>query len=192
MKSFRACTLAGFFDGQSVSAAFEVSYDLGGGLFSPEQVPGFRGYFSLTGEANSWVVIPGLCTGTTGTVATVISFPEFGVWFPGAPLFLLWADDNGPNSDGYYTIDNFRVNVAPRLEIRPAGAGVVEVSWLAGWGNHTLWVSPGVAQPDWQLAIGTTAITSGRVQMRLDALSERRFFRTRGDVIIPGFGASPR
>jgi hypothetical protein len=81
----------------------EVSYDLGGGLFSQEQVPGFRVYFSLTGTPGSWQVVPALCSGSTGTVAGVISFSEFGAWFPGAALFLLWADDNGPGSDGYYS-----------------------------------------------------------------------------------------
>src|SRR5262245_23499298 len=71
-----------------------VSYDLGGGLPSAEQVPGFRGYFSLTGAAGSWQVIPEFCTGTTGSVSTVvqITWPSQVTWWhPGSVLYLMWA-----------------------------------------------------------------------------------------------------
>src|SRR3954451_20384510 len=41
-----------------------VSCDVGGGAFIPEQVPGYRMYFSLTGSPGSWQNVPELSTGT--------------------------------------------------------------------------------------------------------------------------------
>ena len=106
-----------------------IRYEMGGGsFFYPESVPAFRGYYSLTGNAGSWVLIPGLCVETTGTVSTVVSFSTNGVWPHGSALFLLWADDNGPNSDPYYTIDDLEFTVAPRLATYSSAYGSPEVS----------------------------------------------------------------
>lgn len=77
-----------------------------------ESVPGWRAYYSLTGAAGSWQLIPELTTGTSGFLSVNLKLN----WAPGAVLYLLWADDNGDGStsassglEGMYTMDNFQV-----------------------------------------------------------------------------------
>lgn len=69
---------------------------------------GFRTYYSLTGTAYSWVLLPELTGATTpGALLTALSV---GSWPAGSVLYLLWADDNGgPGGDGPFSIDNFLV-----------------------------------------------------------------------------------
>lgn len=164
----------------------EISYLMGGGSFSTEQVPGFRVYFSFTGQAGSWTVIPGLSTGTTGEVSTVLSLADFGAWHPNTLLYLLWADDNGLGSDGYYTIDNFRVSLGPSLLVRPAGTNSIEVSWPAAWLNHELQATTSLAQPHWQTVIGSLTLSNGWNRMLVTTPPAEQFFRTEGGIIIPG------
>ncbi len=84
-----------------------VTYDLGSANGITEQIPAHRVYYSLTGAADSWTVIPGLSVDAPGTLSTVVSL---GTWTAGSTLYLLWADDNAdPGTDGSYTIDNFSV-----------------------------------------------------------------------------------
>lgn len=84
-----------------------VSCDVGGGLFIPEEVPGYRVYFSLTGVPGTWENIPELTTTVTGAFTATLNL---GSWAPGSSLYLLWADDNSTaGSDGYYTIDNVEI-----------------------------------------------------------------------------------
>src|SRR6185503_11544511 len=75
-----------------------------------EEIPGHRAYFSLTGGANTWQIIPEFCTGAPGTLSANLNL---GSWANGSTLYILWADDNAsaedsaPNYEGGYTIDNF-------------------------------------------------------------------------------------
>jgi hypothetical protein len=74
-------------------------------------------YWSLTGAANSWTLIPSL-SGVADPGHLTATFNP-GVWAAGSPLYILWADDNGPQSDtaptkeGAYTIDNLSFNAVP-------------------------------------------------------------------------------
>jgi hypothetical protein len=86
---------------------------------------GWRVYYSLTGAAGSWAAIPGLCPDPSGTVpapgAYNVNVDLSAIWAPGTVLYLLWADDNGPESDSAgnlatepaYTMDNFSVTGTP-------------------------------------------------------------------------------
>ncbi len=103
-------------------AGIEISYDLGSWLPEEnEHVFGHRVFFSLSGEPGSWRSIPELSSRFTPTTSEE-EVPVRGVldldsWEPDAPLFILWADDNGPGGstntgtgrEGAYTIDAFRV-----------------------------------------------------------------------------------
>jgi hypothetical protein len=92
-----------------------VVYDLGvrnaPGTTIVEQVPGQRVYYSLSGEPNTWQLIPEISSlETPGTVAAVLNL---GVWASGSPLYVLWADDNATadrnhagDEEGGYTLDN--------------------------------------------------------------------------------------
>jgi len=74
-----------------------------------DEVPGFRVYYSLTGNAGSWQLIPGLSDNTNaGTHTATFSI---GTWAQDATMYLLWADDNSGTggTDASYTIDDFVV-----------------------------------------------------------------------------------
>lgn len=71
-----------------------------------EQIGGHRVYYSLNGSAQSWTVIPELCSRPTGQLRATVALAA--AWQPGQPLYLLWADDNdsAPEDSGNQ-IDNF-------------------------------------------------------------------------------------
>ncbi len=95
--------------------AFYVGYDQD--VFpvtqsTPEEIPGQRVFFSLTGLANTWQPIPELTGNTSiGLHQAVITV---GSWLPGTDLYLLWAQDNAVHSpDACYLIDNFFAGPEP-------------------------------------------------------------------------------
>jgi hypothetical protein len=73
---------------------------------SVETVPGYRVFYSFSGKPGEWQLIPDLSSvSNSSTLTTEIEFNA--PWDAGSPLYLLWADDNGPgDSDGAHTIDN--------------------------------------------------------------------------------------
>ena len=96
-------------------AFLNITYTFGleieAGSVAAEEVPGLRGFYSLTGAAGSWQLVPAFTTATPGVVATSL---ELGSWANGANLYILWADDDAtahttaPNQEGAWTIDNFQ------------------------------------------------------------------------------------
>lgn len=93
---------------------------------------GHRTYYSLTGAAGSWTLIPGFSTFTaTDTALNLSASLNLGSWAPGALIYILWADDNGPGStsdpqEGGYAIDNFLAAPGGPLAIvrQPVGTNV--------------------------------------------------------------------
>lgn len=93
-----------------------------------EDLPGHLAYYSMTGEAGSWVAIPALSLQPAGRLNTLLTLPS--AWGVGSNLYLLWTDDNGPASpDWSVQIDNFQVvsDLVPRISLSapPNGASVV-------------------------------------------------------------------
>ncbi len=85
-----------------------ISYDFASSDAVTEEVPGHRGYYSLTGAANSWTNLPAFNSPPDGHVSTSLSLN----WNSGAKLYILWADDNGSGSpDTSLTIDNVSVGI---------------------------------------------------------------------------------
>ena len=85
----------------------EISYDLGMPAAGVESVAGVRAYYSLTGLANSWTVIPEFCTATAGPQSTVVSLSS--TWTNATTMYVLWVDDTTAltGNDMIYTmIDN--------------------------------------------------------------------------------------
>ncbi len=85
-----------------------LSYDLTNptaGTGSEGNLPGLRIYFSLSGQPQSWQPVPALSgISTPGTLSASFSL---GTWPDGAPLYVLWVDDNADViSDPCWTIDN--------------------------------------------------------------------------------------
>jgi hypothetical protein len=94
-----------------------LNYDLlinnAPGTIVVEEIRGYAVYYSLTGEAGSWQLIPELSNiGDPGEMSAILNL---GSWAPGSLLYILWVDDNGSvgrsntagaNTEGAYLIDN--------------------------------------------------------------------------------------
>src|SRR5204862_199292 len=70
----------------------KISYNQSNANILSEEINGLRAYYSLTGGANSWTVIPEFSAANIGTLSATLSL---GNWPSGSRLYLLWADDNG-------------------------------------------------------------------------------------------------
>lgn len=114
---------------------------------------GWRAYYSLTGQPNTWSLIPEFTTGQTGSLAAVIML---GTWPQNSLLYLLWVDDNGSfGSDGSFTIDNFIAveppPPPPPPRIEPPGTNVFErqtirlTAFANGYGLKYQWLKDGLA-----------------------------------------------
>ena len=94
-----------------LNVTYNFGLEIAAGSVAAEEVPGFRGYYSLTGAAGSWQPVPAFHTTAPGVVAASLNL---GSWASGASLYLLWADDDAvaattaPNQEGAWTIDNFQ------------------------------------------------------------------------------------
>ena len=96
------------------ASAVTVSYDFASVIPASESVSGHRVYYSLTGAAGSWVVIPELSSATPGRVSATISLALPN----GGTLYLLWADENGaPSPDAANQIDNFSAALTPATHV---------------------------------------------------------------------------
>lgn len=156
----------------------ELSYDVTTGPCpcAVEEVPGFRVYFSLTGEANSRVAVPTLSTGATGHVHTVVQLGGAGLWQPGAEAYLLWADDNSSGTDSYYALDNLKIATAPRLTIQPPSGSTVELSWPEGWNHYRVEGASQIRSNHWQHLPEPTTVSGGRIRVS-HPMTNMMFFR---------------
>lgn len=105
-----------------------LSYDLNRYDYLAGELPGFNVYYSLTGEAESWVPIVEL-TGDEA-VGSKVGTLNLGSWAVGASLYVLWVDDNANSiTDPSYTIDNMLISYgadAPTISQQPVGGEVLE------------------------------------------------------------------
>jgi hypothetical protein len=93
-----------------LNVSYTLGTAMGAGIEIGEEIPGLRGYYSMTGDPGSWVQIPQFTTATPGEVSASL---DVGGWANGATMYVLWADDEasthntGTSQEGAYTIDNF-------------------------------------------------------------------------------------
>ena len=100
----------------SAVSSLAISYNFGvnAPLAESAGLWGHRVYFSLTGAASSWTNIAAFNLADNAPAAVLNGSISLGNWANGATLFVLWADDNGPNSpDTGFTLDN--VSLTPTL-----------------------------------------------------------------------------
>lgn len=117
-----------------------------------ESVPGHRTFFSLTGLPNSWQLIPPFSAlGTNSSTRTLRAILHLGSWKPGATLYLLWADDNGPGShvspkEGAYTLDDFTISGVMPLSTFGGESyldnGILKIGADLGKGGAITYLSP--------------------------------------------------
>jgi hypothetical protein len=92
---------------------FTVSFN--GTIVSPlaGHAPGWRVFYSLSGQPGEWIVIPELSgVEPNGAISATVNLASN--WLSGNVLYLLFADDNADAiTDPGYTIDNFQLSAAP-------------------------------------------------------------------------------
>jgi len=122
------CTLVNNTGG--AANALRISYDFTIAAPNGDEINGHSTYFSLTGAAGSWTLIPALSfASVSGRLTATVNL----TWPGGSPLYLLWADDNSVNSpDTANQIDNFSALVpfdAPvTITSQPVGQTVTELA----------------------------------------------------------------
>jgi hypothetical protein len=107
------CTLVNNLGVEVVGVA--LRYDFAMVQVLAEQVQGHRAYYSLSGAAGSWVVIPEFSGASAGTLTANLNV----MWPSGGSLYLLWADDNADVSspDTAMQIDNFSAIATPGVQV---------------------------------------------------------------------------
>ncbi len=146
------CTLINNLGVNANSATINYDFTVSG---TPEEVNGLRAFYSLTGAAGSWTLIPSFSVSTSGRLTATLPVN----WAANGPLYILWADDNGaaaPDAENH--LDNFFASATPDSEIpanitsQPTNATVAElqpVSFTVGVGGFPTptvqWYSNGVA-----------------------------------------------
>ena len=147
------CTLVNNIGGGA--NAVTISYDFAKPAAVAEEVEGHRAYYSLSGDAGSWTVIPEFSSANPGRLTATLSL----AWAAGAPLYLLWADDNGAASDSPCQIDNFSVTATPgsqtpvAITTQPQSQTVAELAPV----SFTVGLS-GNLPPTWQWSTNGVAI----------------------------------
>ena len=91
------------------------------------ELQGHRVFYSTTGAANSWTLIPGL-TSPQGPnpipAGSLLATVSIGTLPVNGLLYIIWVDDNGgPGTDGSFSIDNFLVSTSiacPTVTTQPS------------------------------------------------------------------------
>jgi len=92
------------------ASGLTISYDFTKVDQAVEEIPGQRAYYSLTGAAGSWTVIPEFSSASPGRLTANLNIS----WPNGGTLYLLWCDDNdSPSPDTACQMDNFAVTATP-------------------------------------------------------------------------------
>src|SRR5207249_5244091 len=90
--TFLMCTLV---NNIGVNASgVTISYDFAKVAVAAEDIEGHRAFYSLTGAAGSWILIPEFTSATPGRLTATLNVN----WTSGGTLYVLWADDNGTPS----------------------------------------------------------------------------------------------
>ncbi|MBI5387082.1 MAG: lamin tail domain-containing protein, partial [Verrucomicrobia bacterium] len=106
------CTLVNNIGAEA--GAVSLSYDALKTDTVTEEAIGQRAYYSLSGAANSWTVIPEFSAGTDGRLTANLTLR----WPSGGTLYVLWADDNGSGTpDTSVRIDNFAVTATSSAQV---------------------------------------------------------------------------
>ena len=87
-----------------------VSYTMGLPAVTPaETIKGLRVYWSKTGAAGSWTAAGNFILTDAGGVLKAHCNLAPLLWEDGQTLYVVWADDNGSNPDGDFTLDDVRM-----------------------------------------------------------------------------------
>lgn len=98
----------------AAASGVTIGYDYASAIEAAESVVGLRAYYSLSGAAGSWTLIPDLTSSTPGRLSATVNV----TWPNGGTLYLLWADENGGSSpDTANQIDNFGATAIPATQV---------------------------------------------------------------------------
>jgi hypothetical protein len=161
----------------------DVSYSMYVSSPFSEELPGHRIYCSLTGESNSWQLIPGLAgVETPGSLSAVL---ELCCWPTGGLLYLLWADDNGDGrTDAGYAIDNVWMGLPgrppfppPLLRITRLNATQAELAWPLLAFGCALQSATDLADGRWEAVSEVDTPVGDFHHVTVDISTGKRFFR---------------
>ncbi len=106
------CSLVNGLSGDA--SAVTLTYDFAKVAAAAEEIEGHRAYYSLSGAADSWTVIPEFSSAAPGRLTASLNL----AWPSGSTLYLLWVDDNGsPSPDTANQIDNFSAVATPATQV---------------------------------------------------------------------------
>ncbi len=92
--------------------ALSYTFTVAAGGTTEDLGKGTRGYFSVTGAANSWTNVAALNTTASANGSSTAAASVFLNWTNGGDLFLLWLDDNSSGgTDSANQFDNFSLRV---------------------------------------------------------------------------------
>jgi len=134
-----------------------VSYTMGMPTVTPsEEIKGHRIYWSKTGAAGSWTAEGDQILTIAGTTLAVNLNLAPLAWGNGETLYVVWADDNGSNPDGDYTIDDVSfaktASAANLLTFGPdATITGTDIAWYVPNGSN-----PASLKPTYTLSPGAT------------------------------------
>jgi autotransporter-associated beta strand protein len=125
-----------------------VSYTLGAENAATEQILGYRVYWSKTGAPGSWTTLGDATLATAGSKSVESKLPGIA-WANGQTLYVVWADDNGDNTEGRYSIDDvsFTKVAAPPTPTLPPGSFSIAPGWVPTFTNvpttagYTYWLT---------------------------------------------------
>ena len=158
----------------------EISYNFGKPAAGVEQVPGLRAYYSLTGLASDWKLIPALSTDTAGALSTVVTFGA--PWADATPMYVLWVDDNSTATGDAYTLDNVKFGLGADIKTFGLPATTTNIS-----GTNITWYVPTgtdvtTLAPTYTLSGGASCLpASGATQ---DFTNPVHYIVTAGDPLV--------
>ena len=88
-------------------SVLHFNYQLTVGAAYTENVPGQRLYYSFSASSNAWTSLPSISgLNSSQLVSTNVLLNQ--LWTNGGTVYLLWADDNSPDTtESAYEVDNF-------------------------------------------------------------------------------------
>jgi len=137
----------------ATQAMLSYSFTITGQQSFEDADKGTRVYYSLTGLANSWTNLAALNVNSSTNLSLILATNLALDWPIGAPLYLLWVDDNGAGSpDPANQIDNFSLRTS-------AGAPPAFACGLTTPTNGALFVSGASIAASAVLTNGTAPFT---------------------------------
>jgi len=151
-----------------------------------EEIRGYRVYWSKTGAAGSWAALGDSTILAPGSSSVALQLPGIA-WANGQLLYIVWADDNGSGTEGFFGLDDMSFGpAAPPTPTLPPGSfststGTPTFTAVPTVAGYTYWLTykDGLSALTWT-RIGTGWLSDGTAHTFTDPttpLPAARFYR---------------